>query len=759
MVPTPKGPLSRFLELLQRRDSILRCGLCLLAALIMWGGTQGWKPTFSFREGYTPLRDICARVGFEVMDAEATREAKEKARLEIACRYENDSQKFVELRGALIDRVFWVKGDDPKPDKVKDQWPEFLRPLQEGEERTEEEITALKERFIKSLEPDKDLSKLKRAVEVAFLDFSKNGLLQNLEHELGDGSYQKIVVFPRGNPKANHLIDVNEVRIDQVGDQLRDRLQRELRKEFENSEDADFIADRLFIWLRPKLETTLVLSVDETARARELATASVEPVKKVFAVGDRLELRRSIDSTAQGIVGGQRLDDENLQLLKQEHLAAVAQMSLGDMAVYSAATFGCYGSIYLLVGFYLYFRAKDQLDDLRQFAMILGLSVLTVCLVHVLSIDEWRGEMIPIMMFSMMMAIAYQREMALILVSAVSLVSVYSIGMGLSEFVIMVATGATGSFLCGSIRSRTRLVYVGLAAAIVVVPTAIGVKILAGQPLSQDLLVTALWFGFSSIIGGLLMTGLLPFIERSFDIQTDISLLEIGDASHPLLQELVRRAPGTYNHSINVASISEAAAKSIGANGLLCRVGAYFHDIGKMLKPEYFIENQGSDGNRHEGLVPAMSTLVIIAHVKDGVELARQHKLPQKIIDFVEQHHGTTLVEYFFRRAAEQSSEGEVNSPVDEANYRYPGPKPQTKEAGILMLSDAVESASRTLVDPAPARIESLVGEISRKKLEDGQFDDCSLTMKEIHVIEESLVKSLTAQFHGRVKYPNQQSA
>jgi len=255
------------------------------------------------------------------------------------------------------------------------------------------------------------------------------------------------------------------------------------------------------------------------------------------------------------------------------------------------------------------------------------------------------------------------------------------------------------------------------------------------------------------------MTALLPFVERLFDVQTDIKLLELGDAAHPLLQELVRRAPGTYNHSINVASIGEAAAESIGANGLLVRVGAYFHDIGKMLKPSYFIENQGQDVNRHLSLMPAMSTLVIIAHVKDGANLARQHHLPRSIIAFIEQHHGTTLVEYFYRQATRNSESDPDGPEVDEASFRYPGPKPQTKEAGVLMLADAVEGASRALVDPTPARIENLVHDIAMKRLLDGQFEECDLTLQELHIIEESLVKSLTAVYHGRVKYPDQQSA
>jgi putative nucleotidyltransferase with HDIG domain len=263
------------------------------------------------------------------------------------------------------------------------------------------------------------------------------------------------------------------------------------------------------------------------------------------------------------------------------------------------------------------------------------------------------------------------------------------------------------------------------------------------------------------VLAAFLLTGLLPFVESLFGVQTDLSLIELGDVSHPLLQELVRRAPGTYNHSINVASLGEAAAEAIGAHGLLVRVGAYFHDIGKMLKPGYYVENQGTHGNRHEDLVPAMSTLVIIAHVKDGADLARQHHLPRPIIDFIEQHHGTTLVEYFFGRAAEMrdANPDPDSVVVDEANFRYPGPKPQTKEAAVLMLADAAESACRSLVEPAPARIEGLIQDLAMKRLLDGQFDACGLTLQELHTVQESLVKSLIAVYHGRVKYPDQRSA
>jgi hypothetical protein len=451
------------------------------------------------------------------------------------------------------------------------------------------------------------------------------------------------------------------------------------------------------------------------------------------------------------------IDDAAIEKLKLEYRTELDQRPLWAKVTRSAAILGMYVALYVLCGFYIYHRDPRIVDDLGRLATLCALIVATVTLIVVTS-NDWRAEMVPLMLFGMIVAIAYEQEIALLLSAAITLVSAIALGYGLSESVVMLAATAGAILLLGRVRSRSKLLSVGFLAAAVAALTTLGVGVLEGTPIGRTLYLAwlvSVW----AIIAGALMTCLLPLVEKVFNVQTDLSLIELGDPSHQLLQELIRRAPGTYNHSITVASLAEAAAEAIGARGLLVRVGAYFHDIGKMLKPGYFAENQGQGDNRHRSLVPAMSTLVIIAHVKDGADLARQSKIPESIIDFIQQHHGTTLVEYFYRQASESKKSNPDGAEVDESSFRYPGPKPQTKEAGILMLADAVESASRVLVEPTPSRIESLVEDISRKRLLDGQFDECGLTLEEVRKIGDSLVKSLTAVYHGRVKYPDQETA
>jgi putative nucleotidyltransferase with HDIG domain len=399
-------------------------------------------------------------------------------------------------------------------------------------------------------------------------------------------------------------------------------------------------------------------------------------------------------------------------------------------------------------------------------------------LANIFSKDPWRAEVLVISLAAFTAVIAYGRSLGLILMLVITLIATLISGWSVGELVVLWAAAGSIVLFTGRIRNRTRLMVVGLCAAAIVFLATLAAMLMEDQILTVSMVrgsqnasagtASAVSFrmpywmtplfrnSLFALLAGALMTGLLPLVERAFEAMTDLSLLELGDASHPILRQLAQKAPGTYNHSINVAALGEAAADHIGANGLLVRVGAYFHDIGKMFQPQYFVENQSPGSNPHDGLQPAMSTLIIVAHVKDGADLARQHHLPQSVIDFIEQHHGTTLVEYFYKRAAKRLKDSGIEDELSDIDYRYPGPKPQTREAAVLMLADAVESAARTLVEPTPSRIQGLVEDLANRRLADGQFDECQLTLHQLAEIRLSLVKSLIAIYHGRIKYPTQ---
>jgi cyclic-di-AMP phosphodiesterase PgpH len=261
----------------------------------------------------------------------------------------------------------------------------------------------------------------------------------------------------------------------------------------------------------------------------------------------------------------------------------------------------------------------------------------------------------------------------------------------------------------------------------------------------------------NAIISPVLTYGLLIFIEKTFRLTTDLTLLELVQFNHPLLRLLAEKAPGTYHHSMTMASLAEAGAAAIGANATLARVGAYFHDIGKIIKPIYFVENQKSSRNRHDKLAPRMSSLIIAAHVKDGMALAREYHLPEEVVDFIPMHHGTTRIDYFYQKALQLAQTSDDETKIDEikeSDYRYPGPKPQTKETGIMMLADAVEAAVRTIDEPTPQRLEAVIDELIKKRFEEGELDECPLTLKDLTKIKAAFVNVMVGVYHNRVRYP-----
>jgi len=449
---------------------------------------------------------------------------------------------------------------------------------------------------------------------------------------------------------------------------------------------------------------------------------------------------------------GQPITDRQLDLLQQEHAAYLRQMSTAERLRRAVSLLLLFSLLAGLVAIYVARFQTALAQSLPTILGLCGLVLVTILLGAWLSRPPWQALFLPLTLTAMILTLVYNPQFALLMSFSLSLGISVMLGSDLSYLLQQMGGLATAVMLLRNVRTRTQLVKVAAGAGLAYLAMTLATGMLSDQ--SWKLMLPDAGRNFVwGAAAGFLMTGALPLIERCFGIVTDISLLELADGSHPLLQELVKRAPGTYTHSMTVATLAEAAAESIAANPLLARVGSYFHDVGKMLKPHYFIENQ-TGANRHDHLEPALSTLIIIGHVKDGVALALQYGLPLPVIHFIEQHHGTTLVEYFYREAMRiQESSG--NGAVElEPCFRYAGPKPQTREAGVLLLADAVESSSRALSDPNPGSLQKLVHDLLMKRLLDGQFEESGLTLTELHQIEESLTKSLTALFHARIKYP-----
>jgi hypothetical protein len=333
-------------------------------------------------------------------------------------------------------------------------------------------------------------------------------------------------------------------------------------------------------------------------------------------------------------------------------------------------------------------------------------------------------------------------------------------GWRLEFFIYFLVGSVLATYGVRNCRERMVLIktglWVGLLNILMVLSIqALPIQTLYENPYSPAGAISLITCFLGGALAGVIATGFLPLIEMVFGFTTDIKLLELSSLDQPILKDLMVNAPGTYHHSVIVSSMVEATAESIYANPLLAKVSAYYHDIGKTKKPLYFVENQVRGDKRHEKLAPSMSSLILISHVKDGVELAKQHRLGKEIVDIIQQHQGTRLISYFYQKAKEQTKEkGGKSLPVKEEDFRYPGPKPQTKEAGLVLVADAAEAAARTLVDPAPARIKGMVQKIINDVFSDGQLDECELTLKDLNQIAKSFTKTLSGIFHSRIEYP-----
>ena len=495
-----------------------------------------------------------------------------------------------------------------------------------------------------------------------------------------------------------------------------------------------------------------------STRDQDTAAASIRPVISQRPAGQVIFRRGDVLTAPQ------------LELYRAEirHFASSAPAiriwgkRLGLCAAVAAVTLAIAGYAALYAP-----RIRRNASRMTGVALLLALTLGAACVATAADASLAALTVVtPSVFLAVILSIAYDRRIALAFATLHGVLVCLALDQPIGTYAVIITGVGTSIWVLKEVRDRGSLLRVALSGGVAMALATMLIGMIERPLVDKALRETFVDAGLAGA-GGLLVGGvtlfILPWVERTFDIVTGMTLMELRDPKQPLLRELQRRAPGTYNHSLNVASIAESAAEAVGGNSLLTYVGALYHDVGKMNKPEYFVENRTGGPNKHDKLSPAMSLLIIVGHVKDGLELAREYGLPRSIQHFIESHHGTTLVEYFYHRARKQAIEaakGEVEAEVDPAKvpdefeYRYPGPKPATREAAILMLSDVVESMTRTLAEPTPSRIDALVRSVANKRLLDGQFDECELTFRELQTIVESISRTVASIYHGRIVYP-----
>jgi len=411
--------------------------------------------------------------------------------------------------------------------------------------------------------------------------------------------------------------------------------------------------------------------------------------------------------------------------------------------------------IYLL-GMFLFYIRRDIFDSNLKIALISTLVQLESIFAY-LSLHLTVGFNIEFLIFvpvaAILLTILFDSTIAFFVTVVICFLTASIRGGDYSIAFISLAGSALAIFSVRDVKNRSQIFRSAffILAGYVVAVFAMGFE--KNEALYKIFINLGL-SGVNAFMSPIIAYGLLIFYEKTFRITTDLTLIELADFNHPLLKQLSTKAPGTFHHSVVMGNMSEAAAEAIGANRILARVGCYYHDVGKIAKPDYFVENQVERKNIHEGLNPNISVKVIIAHVKEGIELAKKYKLPQEVIDFIPMHHGTTLVSYFYNKAKNLVDEDKED--IIDYIYRYPGPKPQTKETGIVMLADTIEASTRTIEDPTPKKLEDKIDEVIKKRFIEGELDECELTLKDLTNIKKAFLKILVGIHHQRIKYPEE---
>lgn len=744
-------PTPRWVEALRQRDVVWAALYVLMLAVIgsAIAVSAHNRPAYYLTQIID--RPVVARVQFEAIDTEATDRNRDFARRKVPAVFKHNQDLYEALQENILGLL-----------SLPETAYENLPPDYAASIRLPPKGYDLLNKYAQGTDPDglspqRWAERTRRMLQRLF----NNPILDPEQHqEVVSGVGQIHAMHPQpyqGDPPERLYPERVLIPIDNE-ELIARRLISEVTTDFQPE-----LRDTILASIQKQLGPTYYRDEDLTEQRRQAAYDAAEVEKITYQPDDVL------------VASGTRLTGDELQLIRAEQTAVENQT---PMHRWWLSWLGAVGLMALLGagvwGYVFAYNVRIKRNPMRGFALT---TLLLLCqAAAVLLVGIWPQIALGAVTFATLLgavifAIVYDQRFALMMGLVLTSLIVLSLRLPMTAALVMMVGVGVAVAQLNEVSSRSKLVSVGVWSGLAM-GLATGVAGLAERTFNLpsiwnvpllDVEVSAHWgllgsdVVYTVVAGfavGLLVQGILPLIEKLFHVTTAMTLKELNDASHPLLQRLATESAGTYQHSLRIADMTEAAAEAIGADGLLCRVGSMYHDIGKINKPSYFIENQGGGPNKHTKLSPAMSLLIIVGHVKDGIEMGREYNLPTAVRHFIESHHGTTLVEYFFHAAKEQKAAEDKPAP-SEFEFRYPGPKPQTKEAAIMLLCDGIEGAARAMDEPTAPRLEHLVHTMANKRLMDGQFDECNLTLRDLARVEASVTKTLCAVYHQRIKYPD----
>lgn len=697
------------------------------------------------REGQRVSRAITSRVAFSIADEARTQVMRMRARDNAPDCYKLDASLLQDIRGRLASALRIAREQAADPQKLREAAAAIKLQLDDAGLEELARIAALP-----------DATSYEWAVDRALEALHRQPLVEASEEVPRRTGIEAVLMDP--NQPAPRRVPISQLLFANTRDSV---------EKIADAGAASFPAP-----LRPSIKTSLMAMLqgdtpdtfkplyrydaEASAKAAQEAENSVQVQEVRYAVGSRLTEGSDVAREKWG-----ELTRPELGVLQKEHdhYLAARDSNPESLRAYRWTLAARGAMIFVVVcglGGYILLRHERPRESRRSHfatagALLLMLLLARLAYLHAPDVYPAVGSQAFVVA---LLAITSRRVAGQAAGALLALLITLATRQGIGFLVVLAVVSGVLFIGLRDVRNRGRIIAVGALASLAVAVATVLVGVVDGQTLRFVLWNRALWAALATVAAAFIVEGLLPGIERLFGVTTNMTLLEWCDPGKTLLRMMAAESPGTYNHSLLVGALADAAAEAISANGLLARAGAYYHDIGKINKPEYFVENQGLGMvNRHERLSPAMSHLIIIGHVKDGIEMAKAYGVPTPLRAFIPEHHGTCVIEYFYHAATKARRPGDPE--VSDLQFRYPGPKPQSRETAIVMLCDGVEGAVRAMPEPTPQRIEDTVVGMIRKRLMDGQFDECDLTFRELAMIRQSLVKSLISIYHARITYPS----